>query len=382
LEAQLLQSQKIEAIGQLAGGVAHDFNNILSAIVGYGHLTLRKMPKDDYLRGYVEQILEAAQRATTLTQGLLSFSRRRIMNPAPHDLNDIIRNFEKFLMRLIREDIKITTACAEDELTILVDKGQLEQVLMNLVGNARDAMPSGGDITIRTESMYMDEKFIEAHGFGKTGKYAVLTVSDTGEGMDESTRTKIFEPFFTTKGEGKGTGLGLSMVYGIVKQHEGFIDVHSELGKGTSFKVYLPLVRGSVTEEKRDADVDTIKGGSETILVAEDDAALRKLVATFLHDHGYDVIEAVDGADAVAQYGQNRERVDLVILDGIMPKKNGIEALHDIRMLNASVKAIFVSGYAKDIINKQGLLEPDIDLIVKPVTPSVLIKKVRAALDA
>lgn len=381
LEEQLLQSQKIEAIGQLAGGVAHDFNNILSAIMGYGHLTLMKMGPDDYLRGYVEQILQAGDRASTLTQGLLSFSRKRIINPAPHDLNDIIKNFEKFLMRLISEDIKITTTCTESELSILVDRGQLEQVLMNLVTNARDAMPAGGDITIRTEALFIDEQFIEVHGFGKKGKYAVLLVSDTGEGMDENTRKKIFEPFFTTKGEGKGTGLGLSMVYGIVKQHDGFIDVYSEPGKGTSFKVYLPLVRGSGAELRLEADPTKMPGGSETILVAEDDPVLRKLTTTILHDHGYTVIEAIDGADAVAKYGENRARIHLVLLDGIMPQKNGREALDEIQLINSSVKAIFMSGYSQDIISKQGLLEPGINFIVKPVIPSVLLKKVREVLD-
>ncbi len=382
LEEQLLQTQKIEAIGQLAGGVAHDFNNILSAIMGYGHLILMKMQADDYLRGYVEQILQAGERATVLTQGLLSFSRKRIINPVPHDLNEIIKNFEKFLLRLIREDIKITTTCTKSELSILVDRGQLEQVLMNLVANARDAMPAGGDITIQTALLSVDEQFIEAHGFGKKGKYAVLLVSDAGEGMDEDTRKKIFEPFFTTKGEGKGTGLGLSMVYGIIKQHDGFIDVYSEPGKGTSFKVYLPLIRGSVAEIRHEAETARVPGGSETILVAEDDAVLRKLATTILQDNGYAVIEAVDGAEAVAKYGENRARIHLVILDGIMPQKSGREALHEIRLLNPSVKAIFMSGYSQDIISKQGLLEPGINLIAKPLIPSVLLKKVREELDA
>jgi PAS domain S-box-containing protein len=382
LEEQLLRSQKMEAIGQLAGGVAHDFNNILSAIMGYGHLMRMKMQADDYLRGYVEQILQAGERAAALTQSLLSFSRKRIINPTPSDLSEIIRNFEKFLMRLIREDITITTTCTDGELSILVDRGQLEQVLMNLVANARDAMPAGGDIAIQTELLSVDEHFIEAHGFGKRGKYAVLLVSDTGEGMDENTRKKIFEPFFTTKGEGKGTGLGLSMVYGIVKQHGGFIDVYSEPGKGTTFKVYLPLIRGSVAEIRREAEPARMPSGSETILVAEDDGVLRKLTTTVLQDHGYAVIEAVDGAEAVAKYVENSARIQLVILDGIMPQKSGKEALHEIKRINSSVKAIFMSGYSQDIIDKQGQLEPGINLIAKPLIPSVLLNKVREVLDA
>jgi signal transduction histidine kinase len=382
MEEQLLQTQKIEAVGQLAGGVAHDFNNILSAIMGYGHMTLRKMRPDDLLRGYVEQILQAGERATTLTQSLLSFSRKRIINPAPHDLNEIVRSFEKFLLRLIREDITITTTCADRDLSVLVDRGQLEQVLMNLVANARDAIRERGNIAIRTEHLAIDEHFIEAHGFGKKGTYAVLEVSDTGEGMDEPTRRRIFEPFFTTKEEGKGTGLGLSMVYGIVKQHNGFVGVASEPGKGTSCKVYLSLVQGSVAAEKERAGQDRMPRGSETILVAEDDAAVRTLAAAVLHDHGYTVIEAIDGADAVSKYEEERARIRLVILDGIMPRKNGKEALHEIRRIDPSVKALFMSGYSEDIISKQGLLEPGITLVAKPLIPATLLNKVREMLDA
>jgi CheY-like chemotaxis protein len=340
------------------------------------------MGSDDPLRGYVEQILLAGERATTLTQGLLSFSRKRIINPAPHDLNDLVKNFEKFLLRLIREDITITTTCSERELTVFVDRGQLEQVLMNLVANARDAMPGSGVIAIRTDHLSIDEQFIEAHGFGRKGRYALLQVSDTGEGMDEHTRKRIFEPFFTTKEEGKGTGIGLSMVYGIVKQHDGFIDVYSEPGKGTSFKVYLPLVRGSAAEAEREAVPVNMPGGTETILVAEDDAMLRTLTTAILHDHGYTVIEAVDGADAVAKYGENRARIHLVILDGIMPRMNGREALHEIQRINPSVKALFMSGYSQDIISSQGLLEPGINFVAKPLSPSVLLGKVREVLDA
>ncbi|MGD1075546.1 MAG: PAS domain S-box protein, partial [Thermodesulfovibrionales bacterium] len=243
LEEQLRQSQKIEAVGQLSGGVAHDFNNIISAIVGYAHLALMKLPRDDMLRGSLEQILQASERATTLTQSLLSFSRKQVINPKPNNLKDIVKRQEKFLMRLIREDIEITTTCAEDDLTIFADSGQIEQVLMNLVTNARDAMPKGGHIYIRTEAMHMHGDYIEAHGYGKEGKYALLLISDTGEGMNEKTRVRIFEPFFTTKEQGKGTGLGLSMVYGIVKQHDGFINVYSEPARGTTFKIYLPLFK-------------------------------------------------------------------------------------------------------------------------------------------
>ena len=382
LEEQLLQSQKLEAIGKLAGGVAHDFNNILTAIVGYADLTLRKLPPDDLLRGNVDQILEAADRATSLTQSLLAFSRKQIINPKPNDLNDIVSNFEKFLLRLIREDIEIMTTCANDELTVLADKGQIEQILMNLVTNARDAMPTGGQIAIRTETTDMDDAFIKTHGFGKAGKYALLSVSDTGHGIPAEIKEKIFEPFFTTKEQGKGTGLGLSMVYGIVKQHDGYIDVSDKPGKGTTFRIYLPLSRGVVKEERREEERLPVRGGSEVILVAEDDAALRRLCSTILGNYGYSVIEAVDGQDAVEKYSKNRDKVQLIILDCIMPKKKGKEAYQEVLMINPSIKAIFVSGYTEDIISKEGLLDPGINFILKPITPSDLLKKVRELLDA
>jgi PAS domain S-box-containing protein len=382
LEEQLRQSQKIEAVGQLAGGVAHDFNNIISAIVGYAHLALMKLPENDMIRGNLEQILQASDRATTLTQSLLSFSRKQVINPMPNNLNDIVKRQEKFLLRLIREDIEITTTCAAVDLTIFADSGQIEQVLMNLVTNARDAMPEGGHISLRTETMHMDEKFIEAHGYGKQGKYALLLVSDTGEGMDEKTRVRIFEPFFTTKEQGKGTGLGLSMVYGIVKQHDGFINVYSEPGRGTTFKIYLPLFKRVVDKDQEETKLAPVKGGSELILVAEDDVALRKLASAVLRSYGYSVVEAIDGEDAVMKFGKSKDDVQLVILDGIMPKKNGKEAYEEILTMNPSIKTIFVSGYAEDIISKEGLLEPGINFLLKPLAPSAMLRKVREMLDA
>jgi len=382
LEQQLRQSQKLEAVGQLAGGVAHDFNNILSAIVGYAHLTLLKLGKDDPLRLNLDQILQASDRATALTQSLLAFSRKQVINPRPNDLNEILRRVEKFLLRLIREDIEITTHCSVGKLTIFADSGQIEQLLMNLVTNARDAMPGGGNITIESGSVQLDEEFIEAHSYVKAGSYALISVSDTGEGMDAGTKERIFEPFFTTKAEGKGTGLGLSMVYGIVKQHDGYINVYSEPGKGTTFKVYLPLYRGADRVEIAKTEPAAVTGGSETILLAEDDASLRKLASIILRNYGYTVIEAVDGEDAVAKYGENRDVVKLVILDGIMPKKNGKEAYNEIRMINPSVRTIFASGYAEDILSREGLLEPGINFLLKPLTPSELLKKVREVLDA
>jgi PAS domain S-box-containing protein len=382
LEEQLAQSRKLESIGRLAGGVSHDFNNILSAIIGFAHISLLKLPADDPVRGNIEQILRASERASALTQDLLSFSRKRVASLNPLNLNDLVKRVEKFLLRLIREDIEITTLCAEGDLTVLADGGQLDQVLMNLVTNARDAMPEGGRITVRTGSAYMDEASIEQQGHGKSGRYAFLLVSDTGEGMDAKTREMIFEPFFTTKESGKGTGLGLAMVYGIVKHHNGFIDVESEPGMGTTFRIYLPLIRGSAEEEQCEENTCIVRGGSETVLLAEDDAALRGLVSTMLADYGYRVIEAADGADAVAKFLEHQDQVRLLILDGIMPRMNGKEAYDEIRALNPSIKALFVSGYSDDILSKQGLLDPDVHFLLKPLDPSTLLRTIRDVLDA
>ena len=381
LEEHLRQSQKLEAIGELAGGVAHDFNNILSAIVGYAHLTLMKLPGDDLLRGNLQEILRASDRAVTLTQGLLAFSRKQVMNPKPVDLNDIVRAHEKLLARLIREDIDLSTSFAEHKLMIFADSVQIEQILMNLVTNARDAMSKGGHIIIRTQRTSLDGEFIMAHGYGEEGYYALLSVSDTGEGMDAETKERIFEPFFTTKELGKGTGLGLAMVYGIVKQHSGYITVDSESAMGTTFSIYLPLIKNVTAEERKTPEAVTAQGGTETILIAEDDAALRKLFSTILRHHGYQVIESVDGEDAVKRFTDNKGRVCLVIMDGIMPKKNGKEAYQEILAMTPAIKTIFLSGYAEDIISKEGLLDPGINFILKPVSPVALLNKVREVLD-
>jgi CheY-like chemotaxis protein len=298
------------------------------------------------------------------------------------DLNDIVSKHEKLLLRLIREDIEISTICTKDELIILADIVQIEQVLMNLVTNARDAMPHGGRIVMRTEKASLDERFIAAHGYGQEGEYALLSISDTGEGMDAETKERIFEPFFTTKEQGKGTGLGLAMVYGIVKQHSGHIAVYSEPGMGTTFKIYLPLVKRVATEKPSTSEAVATKGGTETILVAEDDAALRKLTSTILSHRGYRVIEAVDGHDAVAKFAENSESISLIILDGIMPKKNGREAYEEIRTINPAIKTIFLSGYAEDVISKKGVLDLGINFLLKPVLPTALLKRVREVLDS
>lgn len=382
LEEQLRHSLKMQAVGQLAGGVAHDFNNILTAIIGYSHLMLVRLTDDDPLRLNVEQILQASDRATTLTQSLLAFSRKQVSNPKPQDLTAIVARLEKFLLRLIRENIEFTRSSDGNVLTVFADDSQIEQVLMNLVTNACDAMLKGGRITIRTEQLLMDKRFVETHGFGEPGTYACVIVSDTGTGMDAATKERIFEPFFTTKEQGKGTGLGLSMVFGIITQHEGFIDVESGPGQGTTFRVYLPLFRGSVEEDRHAPQPESIRGGTETILVAEDDASLRRLASTILGNYGYRVIEAVDGEDVVRKYGQIGDSIGLLLLDIIMPKKSGREAYREIQMINPHARALFMTGYSEEIIGEAGLLEPNLNILLEPLTPSELLKKVREVLDA
>jgi len=381
LEGQFRQAQKMEAIGLLAGGVAHDFNNILTAIIGYSHLSLMKLQSNDPVRLNLEQILEASNRAAVLTQSLLAFSRRQPIKLAVIDLNLVIKEFEKFIYRLIREDIALETICIEGILPVMADRGQIEQVIMNLVTNAKDAMPHGGKLLIETIKTHINREFIETHGFGEVGEYALVSVSDTGMGMDEQTRSRIFEPFFTTKAQGKGTGLGLSMVYGIVKQHNGYINVYSEPGKGTTVKIYLPRVSSAMRVDQIKDQDSTVRGGTETILVAEDDTAIRNLSVTVLKESGYTVIEAVNGTDAVSRFKENKNDVKLVILDGIMPMMNGKEVLRAIKDMVPNIKCIFMSGYAEDIFNKDGVSDQEAGFIPKPVSPADLLRKIREVLD-
>lgn len=380
LEDQLRQAQKMEAVGLLAGGVAHDFNNVLTAIIGYGNLLQMKMAPTDPLRSYAESILSSSQRAAQLTQSLLAFSRKQVINPLPLELNGIIARVEKLLKRLIREDIELRTELVEGDTTVLADSIQLEQVLMNLVTNARDAMPRGGTLTISSVITDLDADFIAAYGYGQPGPHVRLTVTDTGAGMDERTRERIFDPFFTTKEMGKGTGLGLATVYGIVKQHRGFIDVESAPGAGTSFHIYLPLSRVDSTRSAA-ARARELKGGSETVLVAEDDEVIRNLTRSVLMEFGYQMIEAKDGEEAVSLFGENRDRIDLLLLDVIMPRKNGRDAYEAIRAVKPGVKVLFMSGYSADMISKEGILERDQICISKPVSPTELLMKVREVLD-
>jgi PAS domain S-box-containing protein len=381
LETQFRQAQKMEAVGILAGGIAHDFNNILTAIIGFGYLTLVKMGPDDPLRQNIEHILEGADRAAQLTNDLLLFSRKQVSEKGPVDLNEILGKVEKFLVRVIGEDIKCSFALHNEPIVVHADPHQLEQVLMNLATNARDAMAKSGDLIISSEKILVENDFVTIHGYGKPGRYALLTISDTGEGMDEATRKKIFDPFFTTKEVGKGTGLGLAVVYGIIKDHEGFINVYSEPGEGTTFRIYLPLISSEVRVKEIAPEKETLAKGTETILLTEDDESVRKLVSIVLKQEGYTVIEAVDGLDAVKKFMENKETIHLLLSDLIMPKMNGIEAYDEMKAWRPDLKAIFASGYAPDFIRQKMSLESGVVLIFKPILPYALLKQVRSILD-
>jgi PAS domain S-box-containing protein len=381
LQTQLLQVQKMESIGQLAGGIAHDFNNILAAIVGYGNIIQMKMQTDDPLKVYMGQILAAAERAASLTQSLLAFSRKQTISPRNIDLNESIHNIEKFLSRIIGEDIVLSTSLSSETLTIFVDPTQIEQVMMNLASNARDAMPKGGRLMIETGLVMVDDEYVKTHGFASSGHYAVLTVSDTGEGMDEQTQKKIFDPFFTTKELGRGTGLGLAIVYGIVKQNNGYIDLYSEIGKGTTFKIYLPLASVRTVEDRTPEVQQPLLGGAETILLAEDNEIVRRLNRDMLREFRYTVIEAGDGEEALQKFRENQDRIRLLILDVIMPKKNGREVFEEVRRSNPNAKVIFTSGYPADLIQKEGVLEQGLHFLSKPSSPQALLLMIRKVLN-
>ena len=381
LEEQLLQAQKMEAVGLLAGGIAHDFNNILSAIVGYGYLLQTKMNSDDPLRENVDQILVSADRAAEVTHSLLAFSRKQILIPKPININALMRRFEKLLTRLIGEDIDIAGNFTDKDVVSMADAGQIEQVLMNLATNARDAMPQGGHLTLDTQLVELDDAFSRDHGYGEPGMFAVISVSDTGCGMGKDTLAKIFEPFFTTKEPGKGTGLGLAMAYGIIKQHNGYINVYSEPEKGTTFRIYLPAIKATAEAIVKAAIEPVPSQGNETILVAEDDRTLRELFSTILQEYGYTVILAEDGEDAIRKFTDNKDTIQLAMLDMIMPKKNGKEAYDGIKKMRPDIKTLFFSGYTADRIDRDSMLKEGFDFIMKPVSPKDLLRKIREVLD-
>lgn len=380
LEQQLRQAHKMEAIGTLAGGVAHDFNNILSTIEGYALLLRDSIKKKGHIRNYVEQIVAGVERAADLTRRLLAFSRSQVINPAPLDINETIRNINTLLVRLVGENIDFQISTSPDELVVMADQLQIEQTLINLATNARDSMPHGGVLRLTTELATVGDNPEESRREIRPGHYAKLVLSDSGTGIDPSTKERIYDPFFTTKDVGKGTGLGLSMTFGIIKQHKGYIEVDSEPGHGTTFSIYLPLI-DSVVERKRLESTMLPVGNRETILLAEDDRFVRMLTKHILTKYGYLVVEAVDGEDALEKFRENLETVQLLLLDVIMPKKNGKQVYEDARRIKPDIKVVFMSGHPYDVITKQGFIAEDIPLISKPLTPGELLVSVREVLD-
>lgn len=380
LEEQVRHMQKMDAVGQLTSGIAHDFNNMLAAIMISGSI-IDKNVQDPKLKHLVQQILSASEKASKLTKGLLAFSRKQVIEIKPVSLNNIIASIEKLLARIIGEEIEVKVELPEDDIAILADAGQVEQVLINLATNARDAMTSGGQMSITAKAITLDDSFAKAHAMGAPGPYALITISDTGIGMDKSTVQKIFEPFFTTKEVGKGTGLGLSIVYGIVKQHNGFINVYSEPGKGTSFMIYLPSIKMKASDADSVLPLPLCRG-TETILLAEDNDEVRNLSSAFLSFAGYTVVEAKDGEDALQKLAMNLEAIGLLILDVVMPKKNGKEVYLEALKQKPGIKVIFTSGYDEDVIHGKGVIEEGLNFISKPYVPSDFLKKVREVLDA
>jgi PAS domain S-box-containing protein len=379
-EERLRQIQKMEAIGQLTGGIAHDFNNLLLVINGYSDLTLDKLTVDDPLRQNVDQIRQAGERAASLTRQLLAFSRRQVLAPKVLDLNVVVRGIETMLRRMIGEDILFETALQSGLCRVEADPGQIEQVIMNLAVNARGAMPEGGKLIIETTNVELDE-FRRPDLDISPGPYVLLAVSDTGIGMDKETQERIFEPFFTTKETGKGTGLGLATVYGIVKQSGGYIWVYSEPGQGTTFKIYLPSVEKAVETASPGPMAVTSIGGWETILLTEDEAAVRKLVQCILTTHGYTVIEAGNGVEALSVFAQHTAAIHLVITDVVMPVMGGRELASRLVSARPDTRILYLSGYADNAVVRHGVLEPGCAFLQKPFSKDALLRKVREVLD-
>lgn len=383
LERQLLQSQKMEAIGRLAGGVAHDFNNLLGVVLGHTEILEEHADRDSRLRRSVEAIRSATNRASSLTMQLLAFSRKQVVAPKILDLNASVREIEKLLHRVIGEDIELILRLHPHLSTIQMDPGQLDQILMNLVVNARDAMPQGGKLIVETTDVTLDEPYVGQHLGASTGAFVQLSISDTGCGMDQETLSHVYEPFFTTKEKGKGTGLGLSTVYGIVKQAGGYIMAYSELGRGSTFKVYFPLVHG-VPETARSSERRAeIPGGSETVLLVEDETALRELTRVLLEKAGYTVLEARNVEDAI-RFAENGERkIDLLLTDVVMPGMDGHELSHRLASHRPALKILYMSGYADDVVaNRGGIHNRGTTLLQKPFSRAALLGKVREVLDS
>jgi two-component system, cell cycle sensor histidine kinase and response regulator CckA len=384
LEAQLRQSQKLEAIGLLAGGVAHDFNNLLAIIMGFSEASVRKLPPGHPVTEHLDEVIDAARRGGELTRKLLAFSRKQVMQPSSVEVHMAVQNFTRLLLRVVGEDVDLRVEREGGPLVVRADTVQLEQVLLNLCTNARQAMPDGGHLVLRTGPAALDAAFVARHPWSRVGSFAEITVSDTGIGMDDATRARLFEPFFTTKAE--GTGLGLATAYGIIQQHRGLVNVESSPGAGATFRVYLPLVEGdgaSHVARQPATDERLEPRGSELILLAEDEPALRSLVSATLHDAGYRVIEAGDGEEAVRKFAEHASEVALVVLDVVLPRLDARQVYERMRLLCPDVKVLFTTGYAPES-TRLGILfgEGSTPLLEKPFMPSVLAAKVRSMIDA
>ena len=381
LQEQLLQAQKMESIGRLAGGVAHDFNNMLSIILGYGEHILEQLKPEDPLRQQVNQMVEAGRRSAVLTGQLLAFSRRQTLQPRVVSINDVVTNLEKMLRRLIREDIELGIKLGPEIPSILVDPGQLEQVILNLAANARDAMPLGGKLLIETGLAELDGHYADTHRDVRPGKYVLLAMSDTGCGMSDEVRNKVFEPFFTTKERGKGTGLGLAMVYGIVKQSGGNIWVYSEPDKGTTFKIYIPLT-DKEPDVGREPNFEAHSvGQGEHILVVEDEEMLRSFLETLLPRMGYRVTVVANGGEALLMMEEKGFKPDLILTDVVMPHMSGKELMNRLKRSHPNLKVIYMSGYTDNAVVHHGVLDPGTHFIQKPFTNKHLLSKLKEVLD-
>jgi PAS domain S-box-containing protein len=381
MEEQLRQSQKMEAVGRLAGGVAHDFNNILTAILGYSDLLLARQRENSKIHRELLEIRNAGDRAAHLTRQLLAFSRRQVLEPKVVNLNDVVAGIDTLLRRLIGENIDIQTALDGQLGNVKIDPGQIEQVIVNLAVNARDAMPNGGTITIETANVKHGDGYSLRHRAIQPGSYVMLAVTDKGTGMDEETKSRIFEPFFTTKEKGKGTGLGLSTVYGIVNQSGGHVWVYSEPGKGTTFKIYLPRVDEAV-EAPGTKESATGTGRSETVLLVEDDHAVRNITRIVLCNDGYKVLEAANGEEGLMIAGSHAGKIDLVLTDVVMPKMGGLEMVEQLASILPETKVLFISGYPENALHRYGTLPPETSFLMKPFKADTLTNKVRSVLDS
>ncbi|MBA2457557.1 MAG: response regulator, partial [Gemmatimonadales bacterium] len=380
LEEQLRQAQKMEAVGQLAGGIAHDFNNLLTAITGYAELVLMTLGADDPRRPDVQEICHATDRAATLTRQLLAFSRRQVLQPRLIDLHRLAKDVERLLHRLIGENIEVVTLTDAGLGLVKADPSQMEQVLVNLAVNARDAMPGGGRLTIETRNVVLGTEYATGHSMVEPGPYVLLAVTDDGTGMDQPTLARVFEPFFTTKGPGRGTGLGLSMVYGIVKQSGGYVWVYSELGRGTTFKIYLPRASGQAVAPEAELSV-TAPGGHETILLVEDEPAVRALAQRVLAARGYSLLVAADGPAALEVAGRHHGGIDLLLTDVVMPGISGRELAQRLLALRPATRVLYITGYTEDTVVRHGLVQAGLAYLEKPFRADLLLTKVRQVLN-